>query len=297
MRVERAILLADVSGSTRLYREHGDEQASLLVHDCVAGMQAIAERHGGEYVRSKGDDVLCLFEDPNAAVEAGRDIIKLGVDGAVSLHAGLHWGVVVQRGAELFGDAVNIAARLSSQAKDNELMVSRTVLDKAQNVDASDMRSMGEVTFRGFDMPIGTYALLAEASRGKDEATLFGSQPTMFNVQMAARAAATNVRLIWSGGTRQVTEGGQVRIGRSAQCELVLPEAWVSRVHAALSVRGGVVELQDSSSAGTTLSLGDAAPFFVRRQTVALSGQGTIELGNGTDPAAPRIRFEIGTES
>ncbi|MEM8577835.1 MAG: adenylate/guanylate cyclase domain-containing protein [Pseudomonadota bacterium] len=293
--MERAILLADVSGSTTLYRTHGDEAASLLVHDCVAAMQVIAHRHGGEFVRSKGDDVLCLFEDANRAIAAARDIIALGARGEVSLHAGLHWGLVVYRGSELFGDAVNIAARLSSQAKDNELMVSRTCLDRAKLTDASDMRAMGDVTFRGIGMPIGTYALLAETEldEAAGEATQFGGQPTMFNAQWAEQTARTSLRLTWDGGATEVMDGGQVRIGRSAQCELQMPQAWVSRVHSAISVRGGIVEYQDSSSAGTTLAIGDAPPFFVRRQTIALSGSGAIELGNGTDPEAPRILYEV----
>jgi len=294
MRVERAILLADVSGSTALYRKHGDEAASLLVHDCVAAMQVIAHRHGGEFVRSKGDDVLCLFEDANRAISAARDIITLGAKGEVSLHAGLHWGLVVQRGTELFGDAVNIAARLSGQAKDNELMVSRTCLDRAKHTNASDMRAMGDVTFRGIGMPIGTYALLAvveDADAGEE--TQFGSQPTMFNAQWAEQSARTSLRLTWADGARDIADGRQVRIGRSSQCELMMPQAWVSRVHAAISVRGGIVEYQDSSSAGTTLAIGDAPPFFVRRQTIALSGSGAIELGNGTNPDAPRIIYEI----
>ena len=101
MRVERAILLADVSGSTALYRSHGDERASQLVFECVEGMQKIATIHGGEFVRSKGDDVLCLFASADSAIAAAGDMMIHGARGEVSLHAGLHWGLVVHRGTEI----------------------------------------------------------------------------------------------------------------------------------------------------------------------------------------------------
>lgn len=294
MRYERAILLADVSGSTGLYREHGDERASHLVYECVEAMQKLATEHGGEFVRSKGDDVLCLFADANAAIAASRDIIKLGAQGAVSLHAGLHWGMVVYRGTELFGDAVNVAARLSGQAKDNEVLISRTVLDHATDTDASDMRSIGELTLRGINMAMEIYALLADEVEEAGDVTHLASERTLFNAMQTEKTASTVVRLTWLDGVQDILDGAQIRIGRSPQCDLVISEAWVSRVHAAISVRGGIVEFQDSSSAGSTLAVGDAPAFFVRRQTIALSGRGVIELGNGTvEASATRIAFEV----
>lgn len=295
MSIERAILLADVSGSTGLYREHGDERASELVYECVDAMQRVATAHGGEFVRSKGDDVLCLFADANAAIAASRDIIKLGAEGQVSLHAGLHRGIVVYRGSELFGDAVNVAARLSSQAKDNEVLISRDVLDHATETDASDMRSIGELTLRGINMAMEIYALLAdEVQEDGDDVTHLSAEPTMFNAQQAEKTARTAVRLTWPEGAQDIFDGTQIRIGRSSQCDLIMSAAWVSRVHAAISVRGGIVEFQDSSSAGSTLAMGDAPAIFIRRQTVALSGRGVIELGNGTAPdSTTRIAFEV----
>ncbi|MEX0371455.1 MAG: FHA domain-containing protein, partial [Tateyamaria sp.] len=263
-------------------------------YECVESMQQLATAHGGEFVRSKGDDVLCLFSDANAAIAASRDIIKLGAEGQVSLHAGLHRGMVVYRGSELFGDAVNIAARLSSQAKDNEVLISRTVLDHAKETDASDMRSIGELTLRGINMAMEIYALLADEVQEDGDVTHLSAEPTMFNAQQAEKTARTAVRLTWPEGAQDIVDGNQIRIGRSSQCDLVMSAAWVSRVHAAISVRGGIVEFQDSSSAGSTLAIGDAPAFFIRRQTVALSGRGVIELGNGTAPdSTTRIAFEV----
>ena len=104
----QAILIADVSGSTLLYERVGDEAASKLVHECVERMQQIAESNGGEFVRSKGDDILALFSDPLKALAASREILEYGTLGSVSAHAGLHWGMAVWHGSEL------LAARSTS---------------------------------------------------------------------------------------------------------------------------------------------------------------------------------------
>ena len=292
MRVERAILLADVSGSTGLYRQHGDERASQLVYECVEGMQKIATIHGGEYVRSKGDDVLCLFESADFAVQAAGDMMALGARGEVSLHAGLHWGLVVYRGTELFGDAINVAARLSSQAKENEVLMSRSLVNYTKSLDRSTLRSLGEHTLRGINMPTEIFALMAG---GDDDGgvTNFAAQPTLFQAQRKEQVAKTAVRLSWMNWAQELQEGHQITIGRSSQCGLVVPEAWVSRVHAAISVRGGIVEFKDSSSAGTTLAIGSAPEFYICRQTVALTGRGTIALGGVSSGNAPRINYEV----
>jgi len=292
MRVERAILLADVSGSTALYRSHGDERASKLVFECVEGMQKIATIHGGEFVRSKGDDVLCLFESADSAINAAGDMMTHGARGEVSLHAGLHWGLVVYRGTELFGDAINIAARLSSQAKENEVLMSRTLVNYTKSVDRNTLRSLGEHSLRGINMPTEIFALMAG---GEDDGgvTNFAAQPTMFQVQRKEQVAKTAVRLSWMDWAQDIHEGDQITIGRSATCGLVVPEAWVSRVHAAISVRGGIVEFKDSSSAGTTLAIGSAPEFYICRQTVALTGRGTIALGGVASGDAPRVGYEV----
>ncbi len=293
MSIERGILMADVSGSTPLYRRYGDTEASRLVFECVEEMQRIATRLGGDFVRSKGDDVLCLFESPDQAVIAAKEILDHGAHGAVSVHAGLHWGTVLWRGNELFGDAVNVAARLSSQAKENEVLISKSLVKRVSPEGSSDLRSMGEITLRGTDVPTEIFALMA--ADGDDHGvTKMTVQPTIFNVQQKEKAAKTAVHLTHGGWVGTIPEGGAVKVGRSPQCDLVMPQAWVSREHGVISVRGGIVEFKDSSSAGSTLTIGNSPEIYIRRQTVALNGNGVIELGStATGDTLPRITFAV----
>ena len=293
MSLERAILMADVSGSTPLYQRHGDAEASRLVFECVEGMQRIATERGGDFVRSKGDDVLCLFEDADQAMVAAKEILDQGARGAVSVHAGLHWGTVLYRGNELFGNAINVTARLSSQAKENEVLISKTLMRHVRAQNGYDLRSMGEITLRGTDVPTEIFALLAESGE-EDGVTKMIAQPTMFNVRRAEKVANTTLHLTYESWAQHIPEGGEVKIGRSPQCDLIMPQAWVSRVHGAVTVRGGIVEFKDSSSAGSTLTIGDHPEFYIRRQTIALTGSGVIELGSSaTGDTLPRIIFSV----
>lgn len=292
MSIERAILMADVSGSTPLYQQHGDAEASRLVFECVEGMQRIATARGGDFVRSKGDDVLCLFENADQAMVAAKEILDQGASGAVSVHAGLHWGTVLYRGNELFGNAINVTARLSSQAKENEVLISKTLVKHVSPDETLDLRSMGEITLRGTDVPTEIFALLAETE--EDGVTKMIAQPTMFNVAQASKVANTALHLSCDGWSQTIAEGGEVKIGRSPQCDLIMPQAWVSRVHGAVSVRGGIVEFKDSSSAGSTVTIGDNPEFYIRRQTIALTGSGVIELGSSaTGDTLPRIVYGV----
>lgn len=293
MSVDRAILLCDISGSTPLYEQFGDERASRIVHDCVKGMQDTAVRGGGEFVRSKGDDVLCLFEDPARALITARDMLDHGTAGSVSVHGGLHFGTVLWRGTELFGGAVNVAARLSGRSRANEVLLSGAFVERISPEQASELRPMGEMTLKGTEVPTSIYALLAA---NEDGITRLVAQPEMNNLTQRPADGPAAIKVTFLDAAYAVTEGQEIRIGRSPECHLIIPEPWVSRIHATLTARGGLVEFTDRSAGGCSLTFGSTIDFFIRRQTVALTGSGTIELaGAAQGTALPCIQFEITT--
>jgi hypothetical protein len=284
-------MIADVSGSTPLYEQYGDEKASKLLFECVEGMQKIASDNKGQFVRSKGDDVLCLFDDPEQALETVQKILEHGALGSVSVHAGLHWGQVLWRNADLFGVAINIAARLASRATDNEVLISEAFRERIPQTAEIELRGMGTLTLKGMAEPMGVHALLAAA---QDDLT---RQIVTTDVPLLSASREENglyVQLSHSSWESSMSEGDEVTIGRSQHCDLVLSESWISRVHASISINHGLVEFTDRSAAGSTVAFGDDHGYFIRRQTMALTGTGKITLG---DPALggdlPEISFEI----
>ena len=124
--LEVAVLMADISGSSALYDNVGDADALRQVGICLDNMAAIVADEGGTVIRSKGDDVLAIFTDPVAALEASRAILALKITGqtALAIHVGATFGNVIRARDDIFGDSVNTAARLSSMAKSGELLAS-----------------------------------------------------------------------------------------------------------------------------------------------------------------------------
>lgn len=291
MHVDRAILIADVSGSTPLYQKYGDERASTLLHECVEGMQKIASDNAGQFVRSKGDDVLCLFDDAEQALVTVRKILEHGALGSLSVHAGLHWGQVLWRDKDLFGVAINIAARLASRATDNEVLISEPFRQQIPEDADIDLRGMGTLSLKGMAEPMAVHALPVAA---QDDLT---RQILMTDVPMLQTSRDENglvVKLSHCGWENSMSEGDEVTIGRSQHCDLVISENWISRVHASIVINHGLVEFTDRSAAGSTVTFGDDHGYFIRRQTMALTGAGTITLGDQSmDRELPVIEFEI----
>ena len=140
-RVERrlsAILAADVAGYSRLM--HTEEEATharltALLTDAVA--PAIAE-HGGRIVKNTGDGFLAVFPSAvqavRAAVQFQTRIKELTIgdaeDRRIALRAGVNIGDVIVEPHDIFGDGVNIAARLEGIADPGGICISRTVLDR-----------------------------------------------------------------------------------------------------------------------------------------------------------------------
>ena len=117
-----AIMFVDICGSTRLYVDHGDESAMTLTSRCIQGMQSIVTNNGGEVVETLGDGILCTFIDVDAAFKAAESIIQNQIPWSVAVHGGIHWGPVISKGGSIFGDAVNVAARVNNLAKDEEII-------------------------------------------------------------------------------------------------------------------------------------------------------------------------------
>ena len=119
------VMFTDVEASTDLTTRQGDAAAGrrFAAHDRIVRDHVAA--HGGRRVRSTGDGVLVLFDSARGAVECAQAIQRdLAVqDDGVRLRIGLNTGEVVEGDGELFGAAVNLAARVMERARTGTLGV------------------------------------------------------------------------------------------------------------------------------------------------------------------------------
>src|SRR5512145_79374 len=115
----RAVLFVDISGSTRLYETLGDERALARVGRSLAMLAQVCADCGGKVVKTTGDGAMCMFETPDAALRASRlmqektDEQQEPGEPGIGIHIGCHFGPVIANAGDLYGDAVNLAARVA----------------------------------------------------------------------------------------------------------------------------------------------------------------------------------------
>ena len=121
---DRAILFADLRGSTALYLKLGNSEAATLVTHSLARLGQHIAACGGHVIKTLGDGLMASFDHADASVEASiilHDAIeKMAPDAdglparspAIKLKVAIAWGETVEVDGDCFGDAVNVAARL-----------------------------------------------------------------------------------------------------------------------------------------------------------------------------------------
>ncbi len=159
----QAILAADVVGYSRLMSR--DEEGTL------ARLQALEREvldpaiatHGGEIVKRLGDGVLAVFPSAVTALRAARAIreqaaqAQSGVADPIAHRIGLNVGDVIVSGNDIFGEGVNIAARLEGLADPGGIVLSSAVHDHVRAQDPGPFDDLGEQRLKNIDHPVRVY--------------------------------------------------------------------------------------------------------------------------------------------
>jgi len=131
-RVDRfmaTVLVTDIVSSTTRAQELGDAEwvAMLQMHDDLT--RDMVRDHGGRIVKSTGDGVLAIFDGPGRGLRCASVLSPTLARAGLPIRAGIHTGEVEQRGEDIGGIGVHIAARVMAAAEAGEVLVSRTVRD------------------------------------------------------------------------------------------------------------------------------------------------------------------------
>lgn len=129
--IEVTVGFADLVSFTSLSNEMDREKLGDLVEKFETRCHDVVSRHGGRIIKSLGDSVLFVLEDPVSAVEVAEGIINvIGRDPKLpDVRVGLASGAVVLRLGDVFGPPVNLAARLTAVARRNRLIVDQATAD------------------------------------------------------------------------------------------------------------------------------------------------------------------------
>ena len=270
---ELSILLADVTGSTSLYDRNSNSEALAQIQNYLGQIRRIVSSEGGNFIHSKGDDVLCTFKDPGGAINAARSILGKNQRNSLTIHAGLHFGEIIKTEDDIYGDCVNVCARLASIANPGEVLLSQTFIDQLNEPQQVGLRVLDDIKFKGKDEPIRVYTMKAD---GTSQHTEIGSITFMSEGKASSVEPEIRVELTYKDQKHISSESSSITIGRSDENDLVVPQPWVSRQHATISVMRNKAQLVDRSSGGTYISMGNNPELPALRETVLLIGSGTI---------------------
>ncbi len=160
----RTILFTDVEGSTALTQRLGDAKARELLREHERLVREALKAHGGSEVKTMGDGFMASFSSATKALECSIAMQRAfaghneNAEEPILVRVGLNAGEPIAEDEDLFGTAVNEAARITASAKGGEILVSDVVRQLVKGKDFL-FADRGDTSLKGFDEPVRLYEL------------------------------------------------------------------------------------------------------------------------------------------
>lgn len=289
-----AILFADVSGSTRLYETLGDRAAKQAINGLLERMVGVAGRYSGVLVKTIGDEILCRFPTAERGVSAAMAMQEAMADDhsapvRLQMRMGLHFGPVLLEAGDVFGDAVNVAARMSAIARAGQIIITQETVACLPPELALKTRLFDTTSVKGKQDQLVIYEVLWEEEAN---ATVFVAS----TAPGLARQEDVQPELVvrYQDLERRIKLGAGLGIGRAETCELVVESPLASRLHARIESRRGKFVFIDQSTNGSYVRTEDGNVVYLRREELPLWGKGEISLGeNFGEDATHVLHFTV----
>ena len=286
---EAAVLFADVSGSTKLYETVGDAVAHAAIEKCVNLMREKTVQATGRVIKTIGDEVMSAFPTADAAADAAIEmqsgIAELPAVGTtkIGIRIGFNYGPVVERDGDVFGDAVNLAARLSHVATKDQIITAKDTVMRMSPMLKSSTRAITTIQVKGKVEEIQVYELIWQQSA---DMTTLASTKSIFKpkkTQLRLKVQGTEVILS--------PEKPAVALGRDATADVVIRERMASRAHGKIERRLDKFILSDHSANGTYVTVEGDREIVLRREEFTLRGHGWIAFGQPRATSTDVIEF------
>lgn len=157
------ILFTDVEGSTSYWDRHGDIKGRLMIDQHNRVVFPVIRNYKGRIIKTIGDAVMASFRDPENAMKAAIAIQqgleqKRKEDRSFRMHVriGVHTGQAIVERSDVYGDAVNVAARIESRGKGGDILVSHGTASQLNKV-AYHLKKKGSFSLKGKKNPLTIY--------------------------------------------------------------------------------------------------------------------------------------------
>jgi adenylate cyclase len=298
MSEQATVIFTDLIGSTGLFEKVGNARATQLVTQLTQWIGVVCQSHGGRVVKTMGDGVLAVFPGAQAAVNAVVELQRTHYKSLddlppairMPMRVGVATGEVEIVNDDCYGDAVNVAARLSDLSGPHQIWVNDLALAGVVEPGGARFRTLGPITIRGRaetvdvsqvewreDITTDIWTMQGDVGADLEGVDVFGGQITLSYLDIQKTYRSFDL---------------PIHIGRDAQVEFVMADPRVSRSHVRIDWRNGGVVLVDVSTYGTWVRFaGGGSDLLLRREECVLHGQGEIALG------APFSDFSVATVS
>ncbi len=291
-KTDMAVLFADVSDSTRLYESLGDTAAFGSVREIIGLLRGITEAFNGRVVKTIGDGLMCAFPSADGAANAAGEMQRsialrppLQSGKMLTIRVGFHYGPVIQDGEDVFGDSVNVAARMAGLALSGQALTDAETVAALSSQMRESTRQINAMPVKGKAEEVEVYELLWQVS--SDRTVIPGRTPAPVSVP----GGGPGIKLTHRG--KVLTFKENVYFGREAAGNhVVITDPMASRRHAKLELRAGKFVLVDQSSNGTFVIIGSANEMRLKREEMMLYSSGRFAFGHSTaEPGAEVVEF------
>lgn len=289
-----AIVFADINGSTRLYELLGDAAARAKVSTCLEMLASIVNRYDGTVIKTIGDELMCTFPSAEAAANSACEMQEMMDDefteqtsiGPVTLtvRIGLHFGPAIHENGDVFGDAVNVAARMASMAKSGQIITTQSTVDELSAILRASSRFIDRAPVKGKKETMDICEILWQQE-----------DVTRMSTGAVHQTDHNSVRLRLKYRDQSIVmdeHRTQVVLGRSKTTDISINESLASRQHVKIERRRGKFFIIDQSTNGTYVQQ-EGQQSFLRREEMPLGERGEISLGRAfKDQPNDLVQFE-----
>jgi len=274
-----SVLFADICGSTALYDNLGDNLARRLIAQCVATMSGEISAYQGTLIKTIGDEIMCTFPSAEAALHAAcamqRAVGSGTYEGNHPMHirVGFNYGEVILESGDVFGDTVNVAARVAAITRAGQIMTTNAVVDALPPDLREKTRQIMRAEFKGKQEQL-------------DISIVIWEMDDMLSTRIGTPAfrkpsdTIDEMSLHYRGQSLKINkERRSVVLGRGDTCDVLVQNGFASRQHVRIEWRFGKLIIADQSTNGTYVRFSDGNVVRLAREEMILRGSGSISLG------------------
>ncbi|MCD6585022.1 MAG: adenylate/guanylate cyclase domain-containing protein [Desulfobacteraceae bacterium] len=273
------ILFADISKSSTIYEQLGDQAAQKIVGAILNRLTHLTVQFEGKVIKTVGDAIIATFPSTDDAIKAAKSMQLAMTDDCsllhqINIHIGIHYGPVVIDNEDIFGDAVNIASRVVDYANPRQIVATRAAVTNLPEGSSHFTKYITKITAKNISGELELFEIIYE-----DQNTTM-----VIDCRELSKAICENLYLIRNGQVIIVdVQKPVVSIGREDFNDIIIHYSWISRTHAYIENRNGVYMVKDKSTNGTFIYPQNADPIYVNKGEHLLTGKGIIIFGRGKE--------------